>query len=248
MSLRISEFFGFLLGYPAGLVLAAGSILRNARIFHPRGQLFCGEVEMLPDSPIRLSPHALIRFSGGWWKNKEWPDALGIAVRMSDHIIKSVHPGKTDRDLLFASFRHPWELLLSPFLTDHHDYLANSYYAISPFLLTDGKKIDFMIDPVRGNRTVGSREEKLPGDVVGGKVILRLMVKETSKKSWKMVGRILVKEESGMDQEALRFHPFQLGDEMRPYGFIQHLRLGAYKMSQWVRPGSELAPGEFSID
>lgn len=85
-------------------------------------------------------------------------------------------------------------------------------------------------------------------EVSGGKVVLRLMVKERSKKAWKMIGRIMVKEESHMDQEALRFHPFHTGPDMRPYGFIQHLRLGAYKMSQYVRPGSELPPGEFSTD
>ncbi len=248
MPLRISEFFGFLLGYPAGLFLAAGSILRNARIFHPRGLLFCGEVETLPDSPITLSSHALIRFSGGWWKYKEWPDALGIAVRVSEQKINSVHPGKTDRDILFASFRHPWELFISSLFTDHHDYLANSYYAISPFLLDDGRKIDFMIDPVRGLRSVGTREEKLMGEVIGGKVVLRVMVKETSNKAWRMAARIRVKEESGLDQESLRFHPFQCGPDMRPYGFIHHLRVGAYKMSQWVRPGKEFAPGELTID
>jgi hypothetical protein len=167
---------------------------------------------------------------------------------MSDQKIHSVHPGASDRDLLFASFRRPWELFLSPFFTDHRNYLTNSYYAISPFVLNDGKKMEFMIDPGRGSHSGGTREEKLMGDVILGKVVLRLLMKETKQEAWKMVGRILVTEESSLDQEALRFHPFQCGPEMRPYGFLHHLRRGAYQMSQWVRPGSELAPGTFSTD
>src|SRR5689334_14424492 len=107
MPVRISEFFGYLLGWPLGLILAAGSILRNARFFHPRGLLFCGHIEPLPDSPIHLPEHLLVRFSSGWWKAFEWPDALGIAVRMSERPIKSAHASRNDIDLLFASFRRP---------------------------------------------------------------------------------------------------------------------------------------------
>lgn len=248
MSLRISELFGYLIGFPVGIILAAGSILRNARIFHPRGLVFCGDVEMLPESPIQLGPHALIRFSGGWWKHREWPDVLGLSLRTSHQKITSPRPGKDDRDLLFASFRRPWELFFAPFFTDYHDYLLNSYYAVSPFLLFDGRKIDLMVDPVRGRRSRGSREENLTGEVISGKVVLRLMMKETSRESWKMIGRIHVREESHVDQEALRFHPFNSGPQMRPFGFIQHMRKGAYPLSQWVRPGSEVTGEELPTE
>jgi hypothetical protein len=240
MVTRIAELFGLVFGYIIGIFFAGGSILRNSRFFHPRGLLFCGELEALPDSPIPLPPHVLIRFSSGWWKYKEWPDVLGISLRLSESPVRNIVPLKNDRDFLFASFRHPWELPVAPFFTDHHDYLANSYYAISPFRLKSGEYVEFMIDPSRGNRTTGTREEKLTGNVMSGKVILRLLMKTEKQESWKLIGRIRVRDESDMDQEALRFHPFLTGRDLRPAGFIQHLRYGTYRLSQWVRPGSEI--------
>jgi hypothetical protein len=246
MPVRISEFFGYSLGWPLGLILAAGSILRNARFFHPRGLLFCGEIESLPDSPLKLPGNVLVRFSGGWWKFLEWPDALGIAVRMSSTPIKSTGTNSEDIDLLFASFRRPWEMFFSSFMTDHHDYLANSYYAISPFQMTSGRIVDFMISPSRGHRSGGTRDENLLGNVLGGKTILRLMMKERDQETWKMIARILIREESTLDQESLRFHPFHTGHELRPYGFLQYLRQGPYYLSQWVRPGSEIEESELT--
>lgn len=239
MPVRVSEFFGYLLGYVLGAFFAAGSFLRNARILHPRGILFCGELEPVPDSPLRFPTHVLIRFSGGWWKYNEWPDALGIAIRLSERKITSVVPGPGDRDFLFASFRRPWELFLSPMLTEQHDFQMNSYFSISPFELSSGEKVEFMIDPSRGHRSGGNRNDRLLGNVLGGGVVLRLMMKAHGQKSWKPVARIVVKDEQFLDQESLRFHPFMCGDGIRPYGFIQHLRLGTYRMSQWARPGAE---------
>lgn len=245
---KISELFGFLLGYPLGLIFAAGSILRNSRIFHPRGLLFCGEIETYPESPVKFPPHTLIRFSSAWWKFREWPDALGVAIRMSETKIHSASPSQGDIDLLFASFRKPWEIFFSPFMTDHTDYLANNYFAISPFRVNNQLKVDFMIDPSRGHRSGGSREEKLLGNVIGGKVVLRLLMKVRGQANWKMVARILIHDESQVDQEALRFFPFRSGTKLRPAGFLHHLRIGPYKMSQSVRPGSELSEGEMTTD
>ncbi len=138
MPARISEFIGFLLGYPLGLFFALGSLFRNARFFHPRGLLFCGEVETLPDSPLILPSHAMIRFSGAWWKTREWPDVLGITIRMSKRKITSTTAEHDDQDLLLASFRRPWEMFLAPFTTEHHDFQENSYYAVSPFTINLG--------------------------------------------------------------------------------------------------------------
>ena len=45
-----------------------------------------------------------------------------------------------------------------------------------------------------------------------------------------------------LDQEALRFFPFQAGLGLRPRGFLQHLRIGTYKLSQWARPSSDIPP------
>lgn len=234
---RISELIGFVLGYPVGLLFASGSILRNARFFHPRGLLFSGEVDTSPESPFPLPPHAMIRFSSAWWKNQEWPDVLGVTIRMGRTPLRRVSAEREDQDLLFASFRRPWEIFFAPFFTEFRDFLDNSYYAISPFRLKDGRIIDLMIEPSRSQGGHGNRNEVLLGEVLGGKVFLRLMMKERDKENWFMAGKIRVIDELNLDQEALRFHPFQCVPELKPAGFLQHLRFGTYHMSQWVRPG-----------
>ncbi len=248
MPARISELLGFLLGYPLGLFFAAGSLLRNARFFHPRGLLFSAEVETLPESPVLFPRHALVRFSGAWWKTREWPDVMGLTIRMSKNRIKSVTAEKEDQDLLFASFRSPWEMLLAPFTTEYHDFQENSYYAISPFTINPGTVVDIMVEPTSGQRMAGTREEKLTGNVMAGNVVLRVLMKEKNKKNWRMVAKIRMLEESYLDQEALRFHPFQAGADLRPTGFLQYLRHGPYKMSQWIRPGKEIAGKEMTTD
>ena len=192
MIANISELFGFILGYPLGLFFAAGSILRNSRFFHLRGLLFKGEIESYPESPLKFPRHVLIRFSSAWWKFREWPDALGVAIRMSEKEITNPEATPGDIDLLFASFQRPWQIIFSPLLTDHTDFLANKYFAISPFSVSRKMKVDFMIDPARGGRSGDTREEKLLGSVIGGRVILRLLMKVRGQENWKMLVRILV--------------------------------------------------------
>ncbi len=104
-----------------------------------------------------------------------------------------------------------------------------------------------MVEPTSGQRTSGTREEKLTGNVLAGNVVLRVLMKERKKKNWRMIARIRVIEEMYIDQEALRFHPFQ-ANVLRPYGFLQYLRYGPYKMSQWARPGKEIAGEEMTTD
>ncbi|MFL5785317.1 MAG: hypothetical protein ACJ76H_11940 [Bacteriovoracaceae bacterium] len=247
MPVRISELFGYLLGWPLGLFFAAGSILRNARFFHPRGLLFCAHIESVDDS-LPLPLHAIVRFSGAWWKHVEWPDVLGLTIRLSEKVVRSASPKEKDQDLLFATFQRPWQIFAAPFFTEHHDYLANTYFAISPFRLPDGRIVDFMVNPSRGHRSGGSRDDKLLGNVLGGRTMLRLMMKERKSENWKMVARIHVEKESDIDQEALRFHPFHAGQNIRPFGFLHYLRIAPYRMSQRVRPGSEVTDAEVAAE
>lgn len=240
------ETFGKISGYFLGIFFAAGSLFRHSRILHPRGLLFSGELENLPGSPVNFPAHVMIRFSSAWWKYQEWPDALGVAIRMSEKKISTPAPSPRDRDLLFATFRRPWEIFYCPLLTDHHDFQDNNYFSISPFELETGDRVEFMIDPARGHRSSGTRTEKLISNVMGGGVMLRLMMRTYGSKTWKLIARITVRDELELDQEALRFHPFMTGKGVRPSGFLQHMRYGAYRMSQYARPGEESVEGEWS--
>lgn len=53
-----------------------------------------------------------------------------------------------DQDLLLATIKRPWTMPFSPFTTKVHDYLANDYFAVSPF----------SIPSARTSRNAGSRE------------------------------------------------------------------------------------------
>lgn len=236
MPAKFSEFIGFILGAPFGLFFAAGSLLRNSRFFHPQGLVFSAETANV-DGSLPLPANAIVRFSGAWWKSREWPDVLGVTIRFRETAITDENSLPGDQDLLFASFRRPWQMFAAPFFTEYEDFLANNYFAVSPFELRDGRIVDFMLDPGRGHRTQGTREEKLQSSVLAGSAILRLMMKEREEKSWKLVARITLLEEVALDQEALRFHPFRCMPGIRPYGFLHHLRFVTYRMSQRVRPG-----------
>ena len=98
--------------------------------------MYSGRVEALagpyPGLARRLEGAALIRLSTAWWRGgKEWIDALGLAMRLGREPSVEAHEG--DQDLLFATIRRPWTTLLAPLTTEQHDFLANDYYAVSPF-------------------------------------------------------------------------------------------------------------------
>src|SRR5215471_16468585 len=78
------------------------SFARRGRMFHPEGVVYRGEV--FPSSPSqaaqRLAGPALLRFSGAWWRSRQWPDVLGIAVRLRSVAEPSAKPAPGDQDLL----------------------------------------------------------------------------------------------------------------------------------------------------
>src|SRR5262245_6871606 len=134
-----------ILGRTLGLLLAPVSLARRARMFHTEGVLYRAEAVARSPSPAaqRLEGPALLRFSGAWWRRRQWPDVLGIAVRFCASASASAGTGAEpcaetapgDQDLIFATVRRPWTAPLAPLSTRVHDYLANDYYGVSPFLV-----------------------------------------------------------------------------------------------------------------
>src|SRR5512134_2236458 len=80
------------LGRVTGAILApiVGLIarMRRARMFHPEGVVYLGRMEQtasvadLKQVGERLAGDAIVRLSSAWWRAREWPDVLGIAVRL----------------------------------------------------------------------------------------------------------------------------------------------------------------------
>ncbi|RYZ71750.1 MAG: hypothetical protein EOP09_04170, partial [Proteobacteria bacterium] len=138
------EKLGVLSGYPLGAMTAVVSMLRHSRTFHPKGQLFEGEIRGLENHEV-LSGSVMVRFSSALWKNKELPDVLGVALRMgSEHNEFTPHPQPDDQDLLFATIRKPYLTPLGPFTTQFRSYFHNEFYAVSPFEM-NGERVEFRL-------------------------------------------------------------------------------------------------------
>lgn len=230
--MNLSERCGLFLGYLLGIFTGIISFVRGARMFHPRGQLFEANVE----SNV-LSPHAMVRLSSAWWKNKEWKDVLGIAIRFSATAPDGEKVKDNDQDLLFASFPKWWMTPIGPFITHHHDFLRNHYYTVAGFSHEGRLKI-FKLIPKNITILKGTRREKLLEAVLEGEAVFLLMEKIDSENHWNKLAEIKLKRTLHFDQETLRFNPFQSGQGIKPAGFLQHLRIGAYYMSQMARPSS----------
>lgn len=219
---------GRVLGYILGCFTALGSFLRKSRLFHPVGILYEARVK----SDI-VPPYALVRFSGAWWKDKEWPDVLGISIRFSSSPTFMTNPHEDDQDLLFATFPKAWMIFMGPFITDHHHFLNNKYYAIKPFRrggLTTKYKISSEHHPGPGSRINQLREIQKQKNIT-----LFLWELDSLTQNWRIKGEIKLIKESQLDQDFICFNPFQNGHGIIPQGFIHHLRIGSYKLGQWAR-------------
>lgn len=240
---------GFTLGRAAGWAAAPlfglVSLVRHARTFHPRGPVFHATVTRHATAPEhlhaladRLAGPALVRFSGALWKHAESaPDVLGCALRLRHDRSDSAEPGAGDQDLLFATILRPWTMALSPFTTNARDYLANDYFAVSPFDVGLERRVYLRLRPAHpSSATQGTRSERLARDVEDGRASLSLELAQGPFGPWAPVAAVVLERAAEVDGEALRFRPFRQGRGIRPRGFIHALRLGVYTLSQRARP------------
>lgn len=240
---------GARLGFAAGWLVApiffATSMLRHARTFHPSGPTFHAIVTRHPGVPEelatladRLEGRALVRFSGALWKRaRRTPDVLGVAIRLRRDALDTPEPAADDQDLLFATIRRPWTMGLAPFTTKAEDYLANDYFAVSPFDAPERERLFFRLHPAHlSSSTEGTREERLGAEVERGGATLDIEVGARPFGPWSPIATIALEREAKVDGEALRFLPFRHGRGLRPRGFIHALRAGVYALSQRARP------------
>jgi len=220
------------------------SLLRQARMFHPRGSVFRARVVVDPDTQWvqaarRLEGHALVRLSGALFKAEvQHLEVLGAAIRISSSRIESEAPSPGDQDLLLATILSPLTMPLAPFSTRSGDYLANCYYGVAPFELTDVGRVKLRMRP-RHHRapTEEDRREAIETAVRDGEASFVLEARPTLRFGWGPLARIeLESAASDVDQEALRFDPFRDGRGARPVGFVHAIRKAVYLASQAARP------------
>lgn len=249
-----SERLGSIVGELSAPVFKRVSHARHARTFHPRGDLVRVRFEgvalagtdwlnALRALGSRLSGEGVARFSSALWKAPRWPDALGCAFAFVDA------RGHVDQHLLLATIRRPWTMPFAPFLTRVHDYLANDYFAVSPFTAPGLEKLWLRLHPEpgptahypnsspKGATTPGkTRRERLARQVDEHRA-LSLEASSSPWGPWTSFLLVTLGQLEAGDPPGLEFHPFLDGRGLVPRGFIHSLRHGAYAGSQAGRAG-----------
>ena len=237
----VGEGLGVVLGWAAAPVFALVSFARRARTFHPRGDAYLADVAALPGGGAlgeALAGPALVRLSGALWKSRwEHLDVLGCALRFRRRDDASVEPEAGDQDLLFATILRPWTMGLAPFTTDASDYLANLYYAVSPFDVPGFGRAFLRMRPEPHHGVDGrDRGGRLAATVAREGVRLTLEVRRRWRWRWVPVARVALRERAHVDQEALAFSPFRDGRGLVPRGLVHAMRRAVYAASQRARP------------
>lgn len=217
--------------------------LRHARMFHPVGYTFAGFSDPV-DGPFNalahdLSGRVLARCSAALWRRGwEHLDVLGLALRIrpgeGPDLDERARPG--DQDLLTATIRSPLTMLVAPFFTDASDFVANKYWAVSPFDHDVGR-IELRLVPVEAPASYpGTRAQRLRKDVETGQAAWWLQARRTLTLRWHTVTLIQLYHELDLDQEALAFDPFR--GTLRPAGLVHAIRHAVYAAGQTARPRS----------
>lgn len=239
-SLAIREECGLLVGLALAPLTAAVSKAREARMFHPDGIVYEASVVPSAESPDllqlaqRLGRRALVRVSSALWRAPhEWPDVLGAALRFGE--------GETRQELLLATIRYPWTMPLAPLATNFRSFLWNHYHAVSPFEVDGVGLVKFRLrSPRLRNPGPMSRAQHLQQATTAHRAVFELELRRLNAppfaRHWESVARITLQKERDLDQQSLRFSPFEDGAGIRPIGFVHALRVAAYASSQRARP------------
>ncbi|WP_225413360.1 hypothetical protein [Stigmatella hybrida] len=243
--MSLSENLGRFVGALWGPAVRVGAKIRHARLLHPEGITFRGEVKAL-DTHAGLQPlavnlpgPALVRLSAALWRgHREWPDVLGLAVRLRATGTVTEAPAEGDQDLLFATLRSAWTLGLAPLTTDTHDWRKNDYYAVSPFEVTGLGRVKLRLVSHRDEVPGKSRVERIQAAVQAGRALFTFEARplrgELAGQWWPLAELRLV-EEVTLEPALLRFWPFRTGRGIQPVGFLHSTRIPTYRQSQKAR-------------
>ena len=274
--MNLRNLAGKAVGAALSPLTGAIALVRRARMFHPDGTVYRASVAPLAaEGPLgaladRLQGEAIVRLSSAWWRGgKEWTDVLGLAVRFRGKAVAlDAPPWPGDQDLLTATIRSPLTMALAPLTTLQHDYLANDFYAVSPFKVDGLGRAKLRLRSLRHERHAPDpgdegrgRAERLARAVAAGRAVFhleaRLLPPANSLNglvasavagssldrdgTWVPVAKMSLEAQLPVDQAALRFDPFLNGRGMVPTGFVHALRRATYTSSQLARPATATA-------
>jgi hypothetical protein len=211
------------LGAVVAPLFAAGTALRQARVFHPVGVFHAAQVEAKHPVGAALEGRAILRFSGAIWRREREPDLLGLAIRFP-----------VEQDLLLVTFRHLLDLPAALLRTDPHDFLANLYTGGAPFEVAGLGRVRMQVRPERPSVEGPGREVRLLRTAGQGLAVLNLEAVPAGRDPV-LLAVLRVGERIDLTDIETKFSPFHTGGGLVPVGFIHGLRRHVYPASHRAR-------------
>ena len=230
----------------AAALFGALSRLRGARVFHPKGVGYSavmaveGAWGQCRGAPLLQGPGehpAVVRFSYAVGLPDRWPDALGLALRLTD-----LHGAGRHQDfLLITSGSGPLaQHLIFP---GPRGFRGHHYSSLLPYRIGDQVR---MVGARPAPRHNGVRRGALPDLIAAATredVRFELCL-GTLGGRWEPVAELRIGER--LDDgfvERLAFNPWHTGGGFRPAGPLMGLRRPAYAGSQRGRGADPGVPG-----
>ncbi len=120
-----------------------------------------------------------------------------------------------------------WTIIIGPSVRSTSVTRATSSFSLSP-------RPPIASSKARLSRV--HRDAALRDAVSRDSVSLRLEARHTFELEWRALATVRLTAAVDLDQEALRFSPFQTGRGIVPSGFVHALRRATYPASQAARP------------
>jgi hypothetical protein len=228
-------------------IFAVGSALRQDRVFHPRGVNFRAEVkpaEEVKEDFVEVAEglsqgEALARLSPGTFRGDRGllPDVLGFSIRFNTDPAEDFRATCQSQDVLLATARSLLTLPLAALKTNQRDFLDNNYHGAAPFEIAGMPWMRLRLVPLTPPAANDlDRFEKIRKAVEDGEAAFRLDVISMRQPAMSSpLVEIRLVEEVPVDEDDLGFHPFNVGQGIRPMGFVQFTRHMPYVMSQYAR-------------
>jgi hypothetical protein len=243
---RFSEVLGLWAGSMVAPLLTVGSLLRQARIFHPRGIYFQAKVEPAMDVDPQFTKLAeglskgdsLMRLSAGMSRMRRGvlPDVLGVAMRFNTNANNDFAVRDDTQDLLMVTSKSALTLPLAALRTNQRDFLGNLYYGMGIYEIDEQTHMRLRLTPLRQfGGSGGDRYETIREAVANDEIAFLLETASMSNPDqWYPLVRIQLLQEVKPDDRKLSFWPFYTGQGIVPQGFIQYMRPVPYLSSQWA--------------
>lgn len=243
---QMARAMGVAMGALMSPVLFPLFFARGVRFFHSTGVVHSARA--LPPAGVlagvpanlaaRLAGPVLVRFSGGLFSGEDKADSLGLGIRFHRQPRPSArfHPG--DQDLFFVTLRSfSGRKLRSRLAATHlHDYLDNTYWAVAPYEVEGLGRVSLRITPSGAGAPGQDRVERLRNAVETGEAALLLEAALFGTDAYFPLANIrLGRQVSPEIEAAMGLKPGSSGRGLRPYGFLQGVRVVPYAASQFAR-------------